>query len=39
MNDKVLMFPSNIIAKVFGYKEIKMFETLEVERQSIKVEL
>lgn len=39
MNDKVLMFPSNIIAKVFGYKEIKMFETSEVERQSIKVEL
>ena len=38
INNKILMFPSNIIAKMFGYKEIKMFEASNSERESIKVE-
>lgn len=38
-NDKVQMFPSNIIAKILGYKEQKMFEINEKERENIKVEL
>ncbi len=38
-NDKVQMFPSNIIAKILGYKEQKMFEINENERENIKVEL
>ena len=38
-NDKVQMFPSNIIAKILRYKEQKMFEINENERENIKVEL
>ncbi len=38
-NNKVEMFPSNIIAKIFGYKSKNMFEASEVERQNIEVEL
>ncbi len=38
-NNKVQMFPSNIIAKLFGYKTKKMFEASETERNNIKVEL
>ena len=37
-NDKVLMFPSNIIAKLFGYKTKDMFETASNERENVKVE-
>ena len=37
-NDKVEMFPSNIIAKLFGYKSKDMFEASEEERQNVKVE-
>jgi LemA protein len=36
-NDKVQMFPSNIIAGIFGYKAKKMFEANENERENIKV--
>lgn len=39
MNNKIQMFPSNIFAGLFGFKEIKMFETNESERENIKVEL
>jgi LemA protein len=39
MNNKIEMFPSNIFAKLFGFKEMKMFEANESERQNIKVEL
>lgn len=39
MNNKVQMFPSNLIAKLFGYKTQKMFEVFEHERESVKVEL
>ncbi len=38
-NNQVEMFPSNIIAKVFGYKSKKMFEINEEERKNIKVGL
>jgi len=37
-NDKVEMFPSNLIAKIFGYKTKKMFEINESERANVKVE-
>ena len=38
-NNKVEMFPSNIIAKIFGYKTKNMFEASETERENVKVEL
>ena len=37
-NNKVQMFPSNIVASIFGYKVKNMFETSEEERQNVKVE-
>ncbi len=36
-NNKVEMFPSNIFAKLFGYKPKAMFETNEQERENVKV--
>ena len=36
-NDKVQMFPSNIVAKIFGYKAKIMFEATEEERKNVKV--
>jgi LemA protein len=39
MNTKVEMFPSNIIAGMFGFKRVKMFEVPDEERANIKVEL
>lgn len=38
-NNKVQMFPSNIIARIFGYKTKNMFEANKNERENIKVEL
>ncbi len=38
-NNKVEMFPSNIFAKIFGYKSKLMFEAKEDERENIKVEM
>ena len=38
-NNKVEMFPSNIIAKIFGFKSKKMFGISEDEKQNIKIEL
>ena len=38
-NNKVEMFPSNILAKIFGFKQYKMFEATDSERQNIKVDL
>lgn len=37
-NNKVEMFPSNIIAGMFGYKTREMFEANETERENVKVE-
>ena len=39
VNDKVLMFPSNIVAMICGFKVQKMFEIDEKERNNVKVEL
>lgn len=36
-NNKVEMFPSNIFAKIFGYKSKSMFETDNNERENVKV--
>ena len=38
MNDKIQMFPSNIIASMLGFKVQKMFEANETERENVKVE-
>lgn len=38
-NDKVQMFPSNIIAGIFGYKVKNMFEANENERENVKINL
>ena len=38
-NDKVQMFPSNIIAGIFGYKVKNMFEANEFERENVKINL
>jgi len=38
-NNKTEMFPSNIIANLFGYKTIKMFEIVELEREKVKVKI
>ena len=38
-NNKVEMFPSNIVAKLFGYKTKTMFEANADERDNVKVEL
>lgn len=38
-NNKVEMVPSNIIAKIFGYKTKAMFETVTEERNNVKVEM
>ncbi len=38
INDKIAMFPSNIIANMFGFKKQVMFEINETERENVKVE-
>lgn len=38
-NNKVEMFPSNIFAKIFGYKVKSMFEADKSERESVQVKL
>lgn len=38
-NNKVEMFPSNILAGLFGYKSKAMFEASANERENVKVEL
>ena len=38
LNDKVEMFPSNIIANMFGFKKYKMFDINVSERENVKVE-
>ena len=36
-NDKIQMFPSSLIAGIFGFKEEKFFEAAETERENVKV--
>lgn len=38
-NDKVQMFPSSIIANLFGYKMKLMFETNQSTKENVKIEL
>ena len=38
-NNKVQMFPSNIVAGILGFKEQKMFEANETERENVQVKL
>ncbi len=38
-NNKVQMIPSNIVAKICGFKPETMFEINEIQRENIKVEL
>ena len=38
-NNKVEMIPSNIVAKILGYKTKTMFEANSTERENVKVEL
>lgn len=38
LNNKVEMFPTNIVAGMFGFKEEKMFEAAEEERENVKVQ-
>ena len=38
-NDKVQMFPSNIVAGMLGFREQKMFEASESERETVQVKL
>lgn len=38
-NNKVQMFPSNILAGMFGYKKNKMFEANNSERKNVQVKL
>lgn len=37
-NNKIEMFPSNIVASIFGYKQKEMFEIDEAQRENVKVE-
>ena len=36
-NTKIKVFPSNLIANFFGFKEVEFFETSEEERKNVKV--
>ena len=38
-NNKVEKFPSNLIAKLFGFKTKAMFSIIEAERNNVDVEL
>ena len=38
-NNKVKMIPSNVVAKIFGYKEKKMFEATDDERNNLSVSI
>lgn len=39
LNNKIQMFPSNIIAGIFGFKQENMFEASAEEKNNVKVEL
>ena len=38
-NNKIEMFPSNIISKIFGFQQANMFEANAEEKKNVKVEL
>ncbi len=39
MNNMIQMFPSNVVAKLFGYKAEPFFETTDKERANISIDL
>lgn len=39
LNNKIQMFPGNIVAKIFGFKQANMFEANDEERNNAKVNL
>lgn len=39
LNTKILTFPSNIVAGIFGFKQASMFEANTKEKNNVKVEL
>ena len=36
-NNNIQIFPNNLIAGIFGFKEEKFFETAEAEKENVKV--
>lgn len=38
LNNKIEMFPSNIIAKMFNFKKVEFFKANEAEKENVKVE-
>lgn len=38
LNNKVEMFPSNLVANIFGFKKAEFFKANEAERENVKVE-
>lgn len=38
LNNKIQMFPSNMVASIFGFKQASMFEIEENEKKNIKVD-
>jgi len=39
LNNKIQMFPSSIVASIFGFKQANMFEASAEEKNNVKVEL
>lgn len=39
LNNKIQMFPSNIVANIFGFKQANMFEANANEKNNVKVDL
>lgn len=39
LNNKIEMFPSNIVANIFGFKQVNMFETSTEEKNNVKVDI
>lgn len=39
LNNQIQMFPSNIVAKIFGFRQANMFEAKTEEKNNVKVEL
>ena len=38
-NDRIQMFPSNIVATIFGFKEYRMFEIDDIEKENVNVKI
>lgn len=39
LNNKIEMFPSNMVANIFGFKQVNMFETSTEEKNNVKVDM